>query len=143
MVLREGMRTTIVAAALALLGCPAKEEPPPADQAAVLPDPPPPPREDALTLAVAWPERHEAVTISYVVIPGTHTPKTVEALWDIAKSERGARLRLVSGDGLQAPVPFPDATEGTACAVAKRDHQDVIGFDCRPIDRASLTLDPF
>jgi RNA polymerase sigma factor (sigma-70 family) len=100
---------------------------------------------------VAWPEEPDVATLSYYLLPGKHAPASAEELTALAKAERLARFLLVGGDNLHDAMSFSDVAPGpiTACAVARRDRDTVVGFDCTQLDvdegaqSYTIELDPF
>jgi hypothetical protein len=104
-----------------------------------------------LVFDIVWPEEHEAATMSAYVLPGKHAPVTAADVSAIAKRERLARYLVTAGDALEGSMSFSNVAPGvvTACAIAKRDRDTVVGFDCASVEITEATenvtveLDPF
>jgi Tfp pilus assembly protein FimV len=138
--------TALLAPLLAVAFAPAcgssaqPETPPAAEQA-----PPPSPVARARTPTGGVTLQLEDVppdvrTFSFVLIPGTHAPHSVDEIWTIARADRGARLEI-GGDTV---VTFDRVDPGayTACAIAKADRDHALGFDCKPVEGPTVTLAP-
>lgn len=106
----------------------------------------------ALVVAdVAWPKAHDVSTVSYYLVPGDHTPATAEELEALQHADHKSRYLLVGGDNLYDAMSFSDVQPGlfTACAVAGRGRDAVIGLHCTQVEVTEATetitveLDPF
>jgi RNA polymerase sigma factor (sigma-70 family) len=100
---------------------------------------------------VAWPKEHDTSTVSYSLVPGDHNPATKDELEALRVADPTSRFLLVGGDNLYDAMSFSDVQPGlfTACAVAARGRDAVVGLHCTQVevteatDTITVELDPF